>query len=671
MQRELEARDYVAIWGTPTPTGWNRAKRLRSQTGVVPGVAIFAPLTMNMRYRAPVSIPGQNLEKRGRLVLASYPVRSTQILIVNAYLPSGGSEAVVKDRRACLSDLHTELSTYGDVPIVITADWNLEPSDNPLVPLLLQKGWHLPLVCGPSDPPFSYRSGNSSTLIDYCMCSRRIPVASQVIRMNPTQHQLLALELPEHNPMTALWEVPRPVTYSSLRKPNSSNDGLWTTNRLPQNHDVEQAWQQWQDTFHLSLLPLCEKGPKCRPGGVIFRKAQSRCRLTDQGGETEQAVVAFKLAHRIAEHAQQPSTSLLHSILSTPLPKHLQAFSEQQLHAQPQQLVTSIRDETGKYLKAVVQKRIRKWHQTLSDQAQNPTSHLYKWLKNEGPSSSKGPVGPVVLSIDGKPLQTMTQVFQAHRDHWQEVCCHPEPHLESTRLRNFVQSAIRSPSEPISGKEVLAAAQRMNHKSVGGLDSWSPSVLKGLDLPGAEGLADVYNLVLQTGVWPKDLVAARVSLLHKPGTPADRVSSWRPITITSCFYRLFARVVLEKCIGTVLPHLPSEMLGGLPGRSTDGAIMRVFLWVEQIARSRAGTLYGISLDASKCFDRISIWDALAAGAACGIPAWLLGGVGSFYLAHKRFTSIRQHIDPYPWKISRGLIQGCSVSVLLTCCVLKT
>ena len=99
--------------------------------------------------------------------------------------------------------------------------------------------------------------------------------------------------------------------------------------------------------------------------------------------------------------------------------------------------------------------------------------------------------------------------------------------------------------------------------------------------------------------------------------------------------------------------------------------MRVFLWVEQIARSRAGTLYGISLDASKCFDRISVWDALAAGAACGIPTRLLGGVGSFYLAHKRFTSIRQHLDPCSWEISRGLIQGCSISVLLTCCVLKT
>ena len=479
LQREAESRNYVAIWGAPTPTGWNRANRLRSQTGTVPGVAIFAPLTMNMRYRAPMSIPGQNLEKRGRLVLAAYPVRSTQILIVNVYLPSGGSEAVVKDRRACLSDLHTELSTYGDVPVVVTADWNLEISDNPLVLLLLQKGWHLPLVTGPGEgTPYSYKSGSTSTLIDYCLCSRRIPVASQAIQMNPTQHQLLTLELPASDPMKDLWEVPRPVHYPELKKPNQSNRGIWERMSTVENTDVELVWKDWQDTFHLHLMSLCPKGPATRPGKVRFRKAQAKCRLTDNGGETEQAVVAYKLARRIAEHAQHPSKQLLQSILCTDLPKHLQAFSEQQLHAQPQHLVSSIREETGKYLKAVVQKRIKKWHQTLSDQAQNPSSHLYRWLKNEGP------VGPVVLSVEGRPLQTMTQVFQAHREYWQQVCCHPNALGEQSRLQDFVRGASRTTSEPILGKEVLAAAQRTNYKSVGGLDSWSPSVLRALDFTG-------------------------------------------------------------------------------------------------------------------------------------------------------------------------------------------
>ena len=112
----------TVVWGKATPIGWNRNSRCRSQTGSVPGVAILASDSLNIRYRRPLTDSGRRLEDRGRLVSATYHTPATQILVMSVYLPSGGTASVVQDRRGCLSDILDEVTAYGDVPIVLTGD---------------------------------------------------------------------------------------------------------------------------------------------------------------------------------------------------------------------------------------------------------------------------------------------------------------------------------------------------------------------------------------------------------------------------------------------------------------------------------------------------------------------------------------------------------------------
>ena len=102
---------------------------------------------------------------------------------------------------------------------------------------------------------------------------------------------------------------------------------------------------------------------------------------------------------------------------------------------------------------------------------------------------------------------------------------------------------------------------------------------------------------------------------------------------------------------------------GLSSRSISG--------IERLICSGEGSLYGVSLDASKCFDRISLSDAIRAGTACGVPVQVLAPVIAFYIGHQRHTSVRHFLDKKKWNLSRGLIQGCSISVLLCCCVMRS
>ena len=316
-------------------------------------------------------------------------------------------------------------------------------------------------------------------------------------------------------------------------------------------------------------------------------------------------------------------------------------------------------------MKEVVKKRIRLWKDSLTDHLQNPSSHLYRWLKQEGPS------GPIVIRSGESVLHDIQDVFDAHRTYWEGICCHPSPRDEQESLLRLVAAQSGQRQIFFSGKEVLAVARSLKNRSAAGLDCWSNESLKMMDECSAASLASVFNRILNDGKWPSDLHIARVALLPKKGAPSDQPSSWRPITIASSFYRMFAKVSLWKCIQSVLPHLPSEILGGIPNRSSQRAVIRVYLWIERLICSGQGTLYGVSLDASKCFDRISLTDAIRAGSVCGVPQQILAPIASFYLCHRRHTSVRHFLDRKPWQISRGLIQGCSISVLLCCCVMRS
>ena len=670
--RQLDTHDLIAVWGTPTPQAWNRAKRLRSQTGAVPGVALIAQKTLGLRYRSPNTLQGKQLEKRGRLVLGSYPTPVTQVLVVNTYLPSGGSQVTVKDRLACLDELQVEIASYGQAPMVVIGDWNLDPTENPLVPLLLQKGWRLPVMSGP-DPrvaPYTYKGTIANTAIDYGLCSQSLALVSQNVTPSLAQHQHVWLALPQAKEYVHVPEVPRAVEYGepTMRHTHDWSDTLSLMSSSCTHASIDVKWDAWQDQFHSLCSALVEKPPRVRPGKFaqhLAAKRSSAVRLTDEGGETQKALMCFRTARRIQDFAINGSEMLLRKILTAQLPIDGLYTSEEALRSDPRAESLRIRDATRSYMQTVVKRRITCWKRTLTDQAQNPTSALYRWLKNEGPA------GPIVLSSEGSPCTSMFEVFDTHRRFWEGVCAHPDPPSESQNLHQTVFSLRANEFERITGDQVTAAIKSMNLKSVAGLDCWKPSTLKMLDRQGAHALAELFNQIIETGKWPKEMTRAKVSLLHKPGTQPDRVSSWRPITVTSCFYRLFARLCLNQSLHAVLPYLPEEMLGGLPGKTTPAALLKVYLWVERIIRTGEGRLFGISLDASKCFDRISVLDALRAGAACKFPSHLLAAIGSFYQVHERFTCIRQMLDTKSWSISRGIIQGCSVSVILTCCVLKT
>eukprot|EP00971_Amphidinium_carterae_P111639 2210929-Amphidinium_carterae.1 len=107
------------------------------------------------------------------------------------------------------------------------------------------------------------------------------------------------------------------------------------------------------------------------------------------------------------------------------------------------------------------------------------------------------------------------------------------------------------------------------------------------------------------------MLDCRVVLLHKLGEDPNRVDSWRSITLSQIFYRLYICARMFQIIQNVLPNL------------------------EQVLGCSKSTL-------------------------CG-----------YYLNQRRHTSVGPYLDRQVWQLNCSILQGCCVSVLATVCIVST
>ncbi|CAE7308202.1 unnamed protein product [Symbiodinium natans] len=92
------------------------------------------------------------------------------------------------------------------------------------------------------------------------------------------------------------------------------------------------------------------------------------------------------------------------------------------------------------------------------------------------------------------------------------------------------------------------------------------------------------------------LILAKVD---NPMVPADG----RPITVLPTLYRLWAKIQTKKVLQSILPWLPQELYGSVPGKSAQEMTLDLQASIEY-AVATGSTLTGLSLDLSKAYNTI-------------------------------------------------------------------
>eukprot|EP00969_Alexandrium_andersonii_P148489 6563701-Alexandrium_andersonii.AAC.1 len=136
-----------------------------------------------------------------------------------------------------------------------------------------------------------------------------------------------------------------------------------------------------------------------------------------------------------------------------------------------------------------------------------------------------------------------------------------------------------------------------------GPDGITVAWLKSLHSDALDALCCLLNLA-DAGRVPTFWAEARVTLIPKAADspPGDL----RPITVLSVVYRLWARRHAGRLNSWMAEWVEKGLVGGLPYRCAASASHRVTLTVDAARARRRGNLYVLTLDQSKCFDRLSL-----------------------------------------------------------------
>ncbi|CAE7944911.1 unnamed protein product, partial [Symbiodinium sp. KB8] len=142
-------------------------------------------------------------------------------------------------------------------------------------------------------------------------------------------------------------------------------------------------------------------------------------------------------------------------------------------------------------------------------------------------------------------------------------------------------------------------ARKLSASKATGPCGWHNQDLKILPVEALGHLAVILNGYVDQG-FPDDIMAARVAVLSKVASPngADQA---RPITILSCLFRFWARVLCTQVLRTWSFCLPPSITGCLKGRSALDLSYSLQALVEDSLLS-GSDLSGFCLDLRKAFN---------------------------------------------------------------------
>lgn len=152
-----------------------------------------------------------------------------------------------------------------------------------------------------------------------------------------------------------------------------------------------------------------------------------------------------------------------------------------------------------------------------------------------------------------------------------------------------------------------------------------------------------------------------VTLLLKPGKPADHCASYRPLSLLNQYYKILAKVLATRISLIIGQIISPYQLGFMPNRSSSVNLRTLFAVLNQI--NPALPAIAILLDAEKAFDSLE-WDFLhAALTKLGFPQNFRSLFRLLYTSPVAQLRINGVLSTR-FMLSRGTWQGCPLSPLL-------
>ena len=120
--------------------------------------------------------------------------------------------------------------------------------------------------------------------------------------------------------------------------------------------------------------------------------------------------------------------------------------------------------------------------------------------------------------------------------------------------------------------------------------------------PLSKPITWLFQKIVRSGAFPKSWKTARVTPIHKKG-PSTSPSNYRPISVLPTLSTTFERVLLPQLRSRLLPYIPDEQFGFVPGAGTADVGIVITNEIAEALEARE-ELRVVALNIRGAFDRV-------------------------------------------------------------------
>jgi ribonuclease HI len=232
--------------------------------------------------------------------------------------------------------------------------------------------------------------------------------------------------------------------------------------------------------------------------------------------------------------------------------------------------------------------------------------------------------------------------------------------------RRQIQTPATDEESLFSEVELSDALQSMKGKGAPGGDGICPRFLKNLGGTGRELLLELLNRSWSSGEVPQAWRDATIIPLLKAGKPADRVDSFRPVSLTSCVAKCLERMIANRLqfLSETRGWWSTEQAGFRKFRSCEDQVLRLTQSISDgFQQTKPLRTVLALLDFSKAYD--TVWRDLLLQRLleCSVPARYVNWLAGFLRNRRARVSWEGSVCGY-YQLKQGLPQGSVLAPLL-------
>uniref|UniRef100_A0A0K8VY27 Putative RNA-directed DNA polymerase from transposon X-element n=1 Tax=Bactrocera latifrons TaxID=174628 RepID=A0A0K8VY27_BACLA len=277
------------------------------------------------------------------------------------------------------------------------------------------------------------------------------------------------------------------------------------------------------------------------------------------------------------------------------------------------------------------------------------------------------------IHTDQGPLYSPQDIAEKFAQTWSSLSENSFFHTSFNSLKNQVFSEPYNNPSPSPKALSIEADITINEYDITisalagktpGADKISYPILKNIPNPIKSRLVNLYNKILNSGIYPQQWKIATIIPVPKPNKPTSHIENYRPISLLPCMSK-----VLEKIISTRIMWYAraNELISPNQFGFQKGlGVIDPLLFFEHFASTALATRNHVSilsLDFEKAFDRVGAHIVLNE-----LKRWKIGtkiyNIVKSFLCNRKFIVCANRHQSLIYNLYNGIPQGSPLSVTL-------